>query len=156
MPMKSHDNRFRHFSNIKYITWVQEPIVLVLLMRGMYDLGRWNGLRRHDIRSKFHDDWNRHLSMITVIAATIWEALMLVLLIEGIYEVASEMASCGMICIPSFMKIGTCYLERKWRHYFPTHPPVFLSNVSVGKVHLILCHISSNESTSLVAHFFVM
>jgi hypothetical protein len=25
----------------------------------------------------------------------------------GIYEVGLEMASCGMICFPSFMKIGT-------------------------------------------------
>jgi hypothetical protein len=29
-----------------------------------------------------------------------------VLLTEGIYEVAIEMASCGMIYVPSFMKIG--------------------------------------------------
>jgi hypothetical protein len=32
---------------------------------------------------------------------------MLVLLIKGIYGVAVEMASCGMIYVPSFMKIGT-------------------------------------------------
>jgi uncharacterized protein YraI len=32
---------------------------------------------------------------------------MLVLLNKGIYEVAVEMGSGGMICIPDFMKIGT-------------------------------------------------
>jgi hypothetical protein len=31
---------------------------------------------------------------------------MLVLMIYGIIKYAVEIASCGMICIPSFMKIG--------------------------------------------------
>jgi hypothetical protein len=31
---------------------------------------------------------------------------MLVLLMGGIYKLCPEMASCGMICIPSFIKIG--------------------------------------------------
>jgi hypothetical protein len=57
------------------------------------------------IHTKFHDEGFRHLKNITVITATIWEAVMLVLLIEGIYAV--EMASCDVIYIPSFMKIDT-------------------------------------------------
>jgi hypothetical protein len=39
------------------------------------------------ICTKFHDDRFRHLSNTTVITATIGEAIILVLLIEGIYEV---------------------------------------------------------------------
>jgi hypothetical protein len=77
---KFHDDRFRHSSNIKGITltfW--EPIVLVLPMRGIYDVRRWNGLRRHDICTKFHDDRFGHLSSITVFTATIWESVVLVL-----------------------------------------------------------------------------
>jgi hypothetical protein len=36
--------------------------------------------------TKFHDGQFRHLSNIMVITATVWGAVMLVLLIEGIYE----------------------------------------------------------------------
>jgi hypothetical protein len=35
--------------------------------------------------TKFRDNWFKHLSNFTVITATILEAVMLVLLIEGIY-----------------------------------------------------------------------
>jgi hypothetical protein len=42
----------------------------------------WNGLRSHDIRTKFREDRFRDLSNITVITATIWGAVMLVLVIE--------------------------------------------------------------------------
>jgi hypothetical protein len=51
---------------------------------GIYDVHRSNGLRLHDIRTKFYDDRFRNLSNITDIIATISEAVMLVLLIEGI------------------------------------------------------------------------
>jgi hypothetical protein len=61
--------------------------MLVLLMGGIYEVCRLNGLRRHDMHTKFHDDRFRHLSNITVITATIREAVMLVLLIERIHEV---------------------------------------------------------------------
>jgi hypothetical protein len=57
------------------------------------------------MRTKFHDDQFRHVSDITVIAATIWGAVSLVMLIEGNYEYAIEMVySC---CIPNFIKTGT-------------------------------------------------
>jgi hypothetical protein len=45
------------------------------------------GLRLHDIRIKFHDDRCRHLRNIRVITATIWEAIILLIATEGIYEV---------------------------------------------------------------------
>jgi hypothetical protein len=41
--------------------------MLALLMREIYEVRRWNGLRRHDIRMKFHDDRFRHLSNIMAI-----------------------------------------------------------------------------------------
>jgi hypothetical protein len=81
-------------------------VTLVLLMGGIYEVHRWSGLRCHDTHTKFDDDRFRHLSTITVITATIWEAVILVLLIEATMEYAVEMASWGMIYIPSFMKIG--------------------------------------------------
>jgi hypothetical protein len=47
---KSHDDRFRHSSNIKRITWtIWEVIVLLLMGRGISDVSHWDGLRRHDI-----------------------------------------------------------------------------------------------------------
>jgi hypothetical protein len=63
--------------------------MLILLMGGIYDMRRWDGFMRHDtlVRTKFHEDWFRHLSNITVITSKIWEAVMSVLLIEEIYEV---------------------------------------------------------------------
>jgi hypothetical protein len=36
----------------------------------------------------------------------VWEDVMLVLLIERIYEIAVEMASCSMVYVPRFLKIG--------------------------------------------------
>lgn len=57
-------------------------------MKGkIYNIRRWNGFRWHDLCTKFHDDRLRHLSNITVITATIWEAVMFVLLIERNYNV---------------------------------------------------------------------
>jgi hypothetical protein len=74
--------------------------MLVLLMGGIYEVRRWNWLRWHDIHihTKFHDDRFRLLSNITVITAIIWEAVMLALLIEGIYEARR---------LDGFTKIGT-------------------------------------------------
>jgi hypothetical protein len=34
--------------------------MLILLMEGIYEVCRWDGLRCHDIRTKFHADWFRH------------------------------------------------------------------------------------------------
>jgi hypothetical protein len=47
MQTMSHDDRFRHSSNIKDITSAK---VLVLLMGGIYDICHWDGL----IHIKFH------------------------------------------------------------------------------------------------------
>jgi hypothetical protein len=59
---------------------------LVSLTEEIYEVRRWDGFMQHDIRTKFHHDRFRHLSNIRVITATIWEAVMLVLLIGEIYE----------------------------------------------------------------------
>jgi hypothetical protein len=53
----------------------------------IYELHRWDSLRRHDIHTKFHEDWFGHSGNIKVIASTIWEAAVLVLLMGAIYEV---------------------------------------------------------------------
>jgi hypothetical protein len=45
---------------------------------------------------------------ILSLASTVRKAAVLVLLTWEIYEVSCDIASCGMIHIPSFMKIGTC------------------------------------------------
>jgi hypothetical protein len=75
----------RVIKGITSIIW--KTIELVLLRRGIYDVRHWDGLRWHDIRTKFHDDWFKHLSIFAVNTATVWDTIMLVLLIEGIYEV---------------------------------------------------------------------
>jgi hypothetical protein len=72
-------------------------------MRGTYEEWHWDGLRWHDIRTKFHDDWFRHSSNVKLITSVVWEAALLVLLMGRIYEVRFEMASCDMLCVPSFM-----------------------------------------------------
>jgi hypothetical protein len=61
-------------------------VMLVLLMEGMHEMHRWNGLGWEDVCTKGHGDWFTHLSNITVITATIWEAVMLVLLMKGFME----------------------------------------------------------------------
>jgi hypothetical protein len=58
------------------------------------------------IHVKFHDDWFPHSSNIKLITSIIQEDSVLVLMTEGIYEVRLEIASCGIICISSFMKTG--------------------------------------------------
>jgi hypothetical protein len=60
--------------------------MLVLPMGRIYDVRRLNGLRWHDILTKFRDVLYRHLNNITDITTTIWEAVILVLLTEGIYK----------------------------------------------------------------------
>jgi hypothetical protein len=81
--------------------------MLVLLMIGIYTARRWNGLRGHDISSKFHGNRFRHLSNITVITATNWEAVILILLIGANYEVGRWDDFVWHDMLPSFMKIGT-------------------------------------------------
>jgi hypothetical protein len=61
--------------------------MLVLLMGGIYNVRRRNRLKWHDILTRLHDDRFRHVSNITVTTAKVSEAVMFVLLIEGICEV---------------------------------------------------------------------
>jgi hypothetical protein len=106
---KFHDDRFRHSctSTIKGITPIWKAIVLILLMREIYDVHPWDGLWWHNIHTEFHDDRFGHSSNIKVITSTIWEAAVLVLLMRGIHKYVVEMGSCGMRHLPSFMKIGS-------------------------------------------------
>jgi hypothetical protein len=75
------------------------------------EVNRWDGLRWHHIHTKSHDDQFKHSSNVKGITSTIWEAIVLVLLMRGIYDVrhwdAVEMASCVIIYILCFMKTGT-------------------------------------------------
>jgi hypothetical protein len=41
--------------------------MLVLLAEGIYEVLRWDGFMRHDIRTKFHEDWYRRLSNVKVL-----------------------------------------------------------------------------------------
>jgi hypothetical protein len=61
----------------------------------------WDGLWWHNIclPKNFHEDWFRHIKFITT---TIWETVMLVLLMGGIYEVHHW----RQLRLPSFIKIG--------------------------------------------------
>jgi hypothetical protein len=54
-------------------------------MGAIHEVHHWDGLRWHDIYTKSHDNQFRHLSHIIVIT-TSWEAVKLVLMIDGIYE----------------------------------------------------------------------
>jgi hypothetical protein len=102
----------------------------------IYKVHCWDGLRWHDIHTKLHEDWFLLSGNIKVIALTIWKAAVLVLLMRRIYDVchcddfrwhdtyipcfitiiwqingflmyATEMASGGMIHIPSLMMISS-------------------------------------------------
>jgi hypothetical protein len=56
-------------------------------MGAIYEVRCLDGLRRHDVRTEFHEDWLGHSGNIKVITSTIWEAAVLVLLTGAIYEV---------------------------------------------------------------------
>jgi hypothetical protein len=50
IDIKFHDDWFRNSSNIKGITsTIWEAALLILLMRGIYDVRHWDDLRWHDI-----------------------------------------------------------------------------------------------------------
>jgi hypothetical protein len=58
---KFHEDLFWHSSNIKATTsTIRAVVMLVLLMGGIYIVGRLDGLRWHDIHTKFHKDRLRH------------------------------------------------------------------------------------------------
>jgi hypothetical protein len=78
----------------------------LLLMEMNYEVYRWDRLRWHDTNTKFHDDWLRNLRNIIVNTATIWEAVILELLIEKTYGVHLIMVLSCMMYVPSFMGIG--------------------------------------------------
>jgi hypothetical protein len=61
--------------------------VLVLLVGRISEVHRWDGLRLHDVHTKFNYDRFRHSSNIKGINSTIWEAIVLVLLMRGVYVV---------------------------------------------------------------------
>jgi hypothetical protein len=63
---------------------------------------------RHDIRTKFHQNWFRHSGNIKVIISTIWEAAVLVLLMGRICDVCRwDNLRWHDTHIPRFMKIGS-------------------------------------------------
>jgi hypothetical protein len=46
---------FKQYSDFASVIW--EGIILVLLIEGIYEVRRWDGLRWHDINTKFYRDW---------------------------------------------------------------------------------------------------
>jgi hypothetical protein len=77
--------------------------MLILLMGVIYNVHRWDGIRWHDIHTKSHDDLFGHSRVISQQFERLqcwyywWEGFMMC---------TAEMASGGMINIPSFMKVG--------------------------------------------------
>jgi hypothetical protein len=69
------------------INTTSEATVLVLLKGGTYEVRGWDVLSWHDIHTKSHDDWLRFSSNIEGITWTVWEAIVLVLLMGEIYDV---------------------------------------------------------------------
>jgi hypothetical protein len=45
--------------------------MLASLIEGIYEVSILDGFMRHDIRTKFHENWFKHLSNFTVITAKI-------------------------------------------------------------------------------------
>jgi hypothetical protein len=81
-----HEDWFEHSGYIKVITsTIWEVVVLVLPMETIYDEWRWDDLRWHDthVYNKIHDDRFRKSSNIKVITSTVWDAVVLVLLVTG-------------------------------------------------------------------------
>jgi hypothetical protein len=62
--------------------------MLVILVAGIPEVRRCNGLTWHDKRTKFHDHLE-HLNNISVIITAISKGVILVLIMKGIYEVSS-------------------------------------------------------------------
>jgi hypothetical protein len=70
------------------VSTILEVTLLVLLVVGMCEVHRWNGLRWHNTHAKFHDNQLRHSSNINFITSTILEATVLLLLMGGIKKYA--------------------------------------------------------------------
>jgi hypothetical protein len=58
-----------------------------LLMGGVYETGRWEGLTWRETHTKFYDDQLRRSSNIKVITSTFWETAVLVLLMLAIFKI---------------------------------------------------------------------
>jgi hypothetical protein len=56
-------------------------------MEMIYEVHRWGSFRWHATRTKLCEDWFGHSSNIKVTTSTIWEAVVLVLLMGGTYDV---------------------------------------------------------------------
>jgi hypothetical protein len=65
LAMYIHDDWYSRWSNIKVLPRQYEVLMLVLLMGGIYEARSWNGLRWHEMRTKFHDNCFRYLINIT-------------------------------------------------------------------------------------------
>jgi uncharacterized protein involved in cysteine biosynthesis len=89
--------------------------MLVLVMRGIYEVQRSDGLRWHDIHTKFHDDWLGHLGNIKVIISTIWETVVLVLskkyFLKYVVEIVSDDMTNGL-SIPIILRVIPQSLEK--------------------------------------------
>jgi hypothetical protein len=76
-------------------------------MGEIYELSCLNNFRLHETHTKICDDQFRHSSNNEVIITIISQAVMLVLLMGGTYELSIEIPSCVIVYVPHFMKSGT-------------------------------------------------
>jgi hypothetical protein len=56
-------------------------------MELIYEVYFWDDPRWHDMHTRFHEDWFGHSGNCNVITLTIWEVVVLALLMIGIYYV---------------------------------------------------------------------
>jgi hypothetical protein len=84
---KSHYDWFSHSSNIKDITSTILTLVLVLPMRGIYDIYHCDGLRWHDIYIPSFMQIGTGIQAILRFCISNLNGCMLVLLMEMNYEV---------------------------------------------------------------------
>jgi hypothetical protein len=98
------DNWFRHLSNITVITvTIWEAVKLALLVDGLYELCRWDGFMRHDIKTKFYDDWYRRSSNIKVLPQKSEGLYCWYYWLEGFINYTVDMGSDALIYIPNFI-----------------------------------------------------
>jgi hypothetical protein len=72
-------------------------------MAGICKLRHVDGIRWRDTHTKFHDDRLKDSSNVKVIVPTIWDTVVLMILIGGIYDHAIEIAASGdVIYVPRF------------------------------------------------------
>jgi hypothetical protein len=103
--------------NMKVITsTVWEVVVLLLLIRGSSSQYAVEvaSVGMIYIHTKSHDDRFWHLSNIKDVTLTVWEAITLLLRLEGTYRVSHYIISNSVIYIPSFMKLGAGFREILW------------------------------------------